>query len=77
MNKNTKLNIKAFLLSMGLILSSIIVLTGLVVLCISLGQYLPFVLTGLLFIGISWILSIPIRDILEQREQRKQNRKGW
>lgn len=62
---------------MGLILSSIIVLTGLVVLCISLGQYLPYVLTGLLFIGIAWILSIPIRDILEQREQRKLNRMNY
>ena len=74
MNKKTKLNITAFLLSIGLILSSIIVLTGLVVLAISLGQYLPYVLIGLLFIGLAWILSIPIRDILEQREQRKQNR---
>lgn len=76
MNKNTKLNITAFLLSMGLILTTIIVLTGLVVFAISLGQYLPYILTGLLFIGLAWILSIPIRDILEQREQRKQNRKG-
>ena len=74
MNKNTKLNIMAFLLSIGLILSSIIFLTGLVVFAISLGQYLPYVLIGLLFIGLAWILSIPIRDILEQREQRKQNR---
>ena len=74
MNKNTKLNIKAFLLSIGLILSSIIFLTGLVLFAISLGQYLPYVLIGLLFIGLAWILSIPIRDILEQREQRKQNR---
>ena len=74
MNKNTKLNIMAFLLSIGLILSSIIFLTGLVLFAISLGQYLPYVLIGLLFIGLAWILSIPIRDILEQREQRKQNR---
>ena len=74
MNSDTKRNITAFLLSIGLILSSIIFLMGLVLFAISLGQYLPYVLIGLLFIGLAWILSIPIRDILEQREQRKQNR---
>jgi membrane protein YdbS with pleckstrin-like domain len=72
MNKDLKRKIKAFLLSMVLIIVVSIVVMGIVALAISLGQYLPYILIGLLFIGVSVILSFPMHDMLEQREWRKQ-----
>ena len=77
MNRDTKRNITAFLLSIALILTTIIVLTTIVVIGISLGQYLPYVVTGLVFLGFAYLMSIPIRDILEQWEQGKQNRMSY
>ena len=72
MNKDLKRKIKAFLLSMVLIIVVSIVVIGIVLLGISLGKYLPYALIGILFIGVSVILSFPLHDMLEQREWRKQ-----
>ena len=72
MNKDLKRKINAFLLSMALIVVVSIVVVGIILLAISLGKYLPYVLIGILFIGVSVILSFPINDMLEQREWRKQ-----
>ena len=72
MNKDLKRNIKAFLLSMALIIVVTIGVLGIGLLAIQLGKYLPYVLIGILFIGVSVILSFPINDMLEQREWRKQ-----
>lgn len=76
MNKDIKRKIKAFLLSMVLIILVSIVVIGIVLLGISLGQYLPYVLITLLFISVSVILSFPMHDMLEQREWRKQYKRN-
>ena len=72
MNKDLKRKINAFLLSMVLIVVVSIVVVGIILLAMSLGKYLPYVLITLLFIGVSVILSFPMHDMLEQREWRKQ-----
>jgi F0F1-type ATP synthase assembly protein I len=77
MNTNLKRNINAFLLSMGLIIVVTIGILGIGLLAIQLGKYLPYVLITLLFFGVAFILSLPIRDMLEIRKQRKQNKKGY
>ena len=74
MNKDLKRNIKAFLLSMALIIVVSIVVVGIGLLAIQLGKYLPYVLITLLFIVMSVILSAPINDMLEEREWRKKYR---
>jgi F0F1-type ATP synthase assembly protein I len=77
MNTNLKRNINAFLLSMGLIIVVTIGILGIGLLAIQLGNYLPYVLITLLFIGVAFILSLPLREELKIREQRKQNKKGY
>jgi hypothetical protein len=72
MNKDLKRKVIAFLLSMLLIIVVSIVVIGIVLLGMQLGKYLPYVLIGILFIGVSVILSFPLHDMLEQREWRKQ-----
>ena len=72
MNKDLKRKLIAFLLSMLLIIVVSIVVFGIVLLGMQLGKYLPYVLIGILFIGVSVILSFPLHDMLEQREWRKQ-----
>ena len=74
MNKDLKRKINAFLLSMALIIVVTLVMVGIVLIGISLGKYLPYVLITLLFIGVSVILSFPMHDMLEQREWRKKYR---
>jgi hypothetical protein len=72
MNKDLKRKVIAFLLSMLSIIVVSIVVFGIVLLGMQLGKYLPYVLIGILFIGVSVILSFPLHDMLEQREWRKQ-----
>ena len=74
MNKDLKRKINAFLLSMALIVVVSIVVVGIGLLAMSLGKYLPYVVITLLFIVMSIILSVPINDMLEQREWRKKYR---
>jgi len=77
MNTNLKRNINAFLLSMALIIVVTIGILGIGLLAIQLGNYLPYVLIALLFFGVAFILSLPMREELKIREQRKQNKKGY
>ena len=72
MNKIIKRNITAFLLSMLMIVLVTILMVGIVVLAMSMGDYLPYILIGLLFIGVAFILSFPMRDYLIERELRKE-----
>jgi membrane protease YdiL (CAAX protease family) len=72
MNKDLKRKIKAFLLSMVLIIVVSIVAIGIVLLGMQLGKYLPYVVIGIVFIGVSVIIAFPLHDMLEQREWRKQ-----
>ena len=72
MNKDLKRKVIAFLLSMLLIIVVSIVVIGIVLLGMQLGKYLPYIVIGILFIGVSVILSFPLHDMLEQREWRKQ-----
>lgn len=74
MNKDLKRKINAFLLSMALIVVVTIGVLGIGLLAIQLGKYLPYVVITLLFIVMSVILSVPINDMLEQREWRKKYR---
>jgi membrane protein YdbS with pleckstrin-like domain len=72
MNKDLKRKVIAFLLSMLLIIVVSIVVIGIVLLGMQLGQYLPYVVIGIVFIGVSVIIAVPLHDMLEQREWRKQ-----
>jgi membrane protein YdbS with pleckstrin-like domain len=72
MNKDLKRKVIAFLLSMLLIIVVSIVVIGIVLLGMQLGKYLPYIVIGIVFIGVSVILSFPLHDMLEQREWRKQ-----
>ena len=72
MNKIIKRNITAFLLSMLMIVLVTILMVGIVVLAMMMGDYLPYILIGLLFIGVAFILSFPMRDYLIERELRKE-----
>ena len=75
MNKDLKRKVIAFLLSMVLIIVVSIVAIGIVLLGMQLGQYLPYVVIGIVFIGVSVIIAVPLHDMLEQREWRKQYKK--
>jgi hypothetical protein len=72
MNKDLKRKVIAFLLSMVLIIVVSIIVFCIVLLGMQLGKYLPYVLIGILFIGVSVILSFPLHDMLEQRELRNE-----
>ena len=72
MNKDLKRKVIAFLLSMALIIVVSIVVIGIVLLGMQLGKYLPYVVIGIVFIGVSVIIASPLHDMLEQREWRKQ-----
>ena len=75
MNKDLKRKVIAFLLSMLLIIVVSIVVIGIVLFGMQLGQYLPYVVIGIVFIGVSVIIAVPLHDMLEQREWRKQYKK--
>jgi membrane protease YdiL (CAAX protease family) len=75
MNKDLKRKVIAFLLSMVLIIVVSIIVFGIVLLGMQLGQYLPYVVIGIVFIGVSVIIAVPLHDMLEQREWRKQYKK--
>ena len=75
MNKDLKRKVIAFLLSMLLIIVVSIVVIGIVLLGIQLGKYLPYIVIGIVFIGVSVIIAVPLHDMLEQREWRKQYKK--
>lgn len=75
MNKETKRNINAFLLAMGLIMLVGIGICILILIGKLLGIYLPYVVIGLMFIGFGFILSLPIRDYLIERDIRNEWKK--
>jgi membrane protease YdiL (CAAX protease family) len=75
MNKDLKRKVIAFLLSMVLIIVVSIIVFGIVLLGMQLGQYLPYVVIGIVFISVSVIIAVPLHDMLEQREWRKQYKK--
>ena len=81
-----KRNITAFLLACGIIL--LIVWGILLIMLIGhlLGDYLPYALTALIVISFTFVLSLPIRDILKDKENAREyqrqkdeerKRNGW
>ena len=86
MKKKLKRNITAFLLALGMLL-----LVGggiflLIFIGVALGAYLPYVVACVLGFVFIHAISIPIRDVLEDREnaieyQKKKDeerkRNGW
>jgi hypothetical protein len=86
MNKEWKLNITAFLLAAGILLLGIGGICIILWIGVSLSVYLPYVVCILFLLGLVYMVSIPIRDILEQKELSKEyqkkkdeerKRKGW
>lgn len=76
MNKYTKhvwnRNITAFLLAAGMLLLGIGGICLLIYIGVLLGGYLPYVVATTFGFGLVFLLSIPIRDALEDRENAKE-----
>lgn len=86
MNKEWKLNITAFLLAGGMVLSLIGLFCLIIWIGVLLGASLPYVVSIVLLLGLVYAISIPIKDVLEERERAKQyqmmkdeerKRMGW
>ena len=86
MNKELKRNITAFLLALGMLLLVGGGICLLIFIGVLLGGYLPYVLICVLGFVFIHALSIPIRDVLKDREnaieyQKKKDeerkRNGW
>ena len=86
MNKEWTLNITAFLLAGGMVLSLIGLVCLIIWIGVLLGASLPYVVSIVLLLGLVYAISIPIRDVLEDREnaieyQKKKDeerkRNGW
>lgn len=69
--KELKKTITAFLLSAGLLTGASAAVCLLVFIGVILGAALPYVVLGICVFAVIWILSIPIKDILQDRENRK------
>jgi membrane protein implicated in regulation of membrane protease activity len=86
MKKELKRNITAFLLAAGMLLLGIGGICLLIFIGVLLGASLPYVVSTILLLGLVYAVSIPIRDVLEDREnaieyQKKKDeerkRNGW
>ena len=84
--KELKRNITAFLLATGMLLLGIGGVCLLIWLGVALGGYLPYVVASVFGFILIHMVSIPIRDILQDREnaieyQKKKDeerkRNGW
>jgi hypothetical protein len=75
MNKELKRNITAFLLAAGMLLLGVGGIYLIILIGVLLGASLPYVVAATLLFGLVWMISIPIRDILEQKELSKEYQK--
>jgi uncharacterized membrane protein SpoIIM required for sporulation len=75
MNKELKRNITAFLLAAGMLLLGVGGIYLIILIGVLLGASLPYVVASTLLFGLVWMISIPIRDILEQKELSKEYQK--
>jgi hypothetical protein len=72
MNKGIKRSIIAFLLAAGILLLGIGGVCLIIWIGVHMGVYLPYVAAITLSLGLVYMVSIPIRDILEQKELTKE-----
>lgn len=81
-----KRNITAFLLSAGMLLLGIGGVYLLIFIGVLLGGYLPYVVATIFGFALVYMVSIPIRDVLEDRENAREyqrlkdeerKRMGW
>lgn len=86
MNKELKRNITAFLLAAGMLSFGISGVCLLIFIGVLLGGYLPYVVATIFGFALVYMVSIPIRDVLIDREnaieyQKKKDeerkRNGW
>jgi membrane protein implicated in regulation of membrane protease activity len=81
-----KRNITAFLMACGMILLAVISILLIIWAAVLLQAYLPYITTLVIFISFAFVLSLPIRDYLKDKdsareyqrlkdEERKRN--GW
>jgi membrane protein implicated in regulation of membrane protease activity len=75
MKKEWKLNITAFLLAGGMVLSLIGLVCLIIWIGVLLGASLPYVVSIVLLLGLVYAISIPIRDVLEDRENAREYQK--
>lgn len=75
MKKELKRNITAFLLATGMLLSGIGGICLLIWIGVALGGYLPYVVASVLGFVFIHAISIPIRDVLIDRENAREYQK--
>lgn len=73
--KELKRNITAFLLAAGMLLSGIGGVCLLICIGVALGGYLPYVVACVLGFVFIHAISIPIRDVLIDRENAREYQK--
>lgn len=70
-----KRNITAFLIAAGLLSLGIGGTCLLIFIGVLLGGYLPYVVATIFAFALVWMVSIPIRDVLEDRENAREYQK--
>ena len=81
-----KRNITAFLLACGMILLALATILLIIWAAVLLQAYLPYITTLVIFISFAFVLSLPIRDYLKDKENAREyqrlkdeerKRNGW
>ena len=81
-----KRNITAFLLALGILCFGVGGICLIIMIGVLLGGYLPYVVAATLLFGLVWMISLPIRDILQDKENAREyqrlkdeerKRNGW
>ena len=81
-----KRNITAFILACGMILLAVAAILLIIWSAVLLQAYLPYITTLVIFISFAFVLSLPIRDYLKDKENAREyqrlkdeerKRNGW
>ena len=81
-----KRNITAFILACGMILLALATILLIIWAAVLLQIYLPYITTLVIFISFAFVLSLPIRDYLKDKENAREyqrlkdeerKRNGW
>ena len=81
-----KRNITAFILACGMILLALATILLIIWAAVLLQAYLPYITTLVIFISFAFVLSLPIRDYLKDKENAREyqrlkdaerKRNGW
>ena len=76
MNEYKKIVLKRNLTAIGIaalmLLSAIGIILVILIIGVLLDKYLPYAVATILFLGMVFVISIPIRDVLKDRERARE-----